>query len=331
MLTINNNLMSLNAARNFNSSYSDLSISTQRLSSGMRINSSSDDAAGLAVSELMRAEISALNQGVRNAQDAQSLLQTADGALAVIDEKLIRMKELAEQSATGTYTSVQRQIMNNEFYAMRSEITRIANSTRFNGVQLLTGELSGNGDSTATGLARDLNTGLKVHFGPTNTKAEDYYFVQIGNSTHYGLGLTSQADTATGAGGETVYDYSVWSGFGDVEDSEAEKIAAVDGEQFHILSQGNAQIALEAINAAIATKDGIRASIGSYINRLSNTISQLSIQAENIQAAESRIRDADIATEMTNFVNSQIKSQAAIAMLSQANMIPQMALSLIGG
>ena len=330
-LVINHNLMAMNAARNFNASYSDLSVSTQRLSSGMRINSSADDAAGLAISELMRAEIAALNQGVRNAQDAQSLLQTADGALAVIDEKLIRMKELAEQSATGTYTSVQRQIMNNEFYAMRSEITRIANSTRFNGVQLLTGALSGDGLSTASGLAADINSGLKIHFGPSNNKAEDYYFIQIGNATHYGLGLTSVADTATGSGGEQIYEYSSWSGYEDIMDNEANRLAAVDGEYFHVLSQGNAQLALEAINAAIATKDQIRAGLGAYINRLSNTISQLTIQAENIQAAESRIRDADVATEMTNFVNSQIKSQAAIAMLSQANMIPQMALSLISG
>ena len=109
-LVINHNLMAMNAARNLNSSYSALSTSTQRLSSGLRINTAADDAAGLAVRELMRSDISSLNQGVRNANDAISLIQTADGALQVIDEKLIRMKELAEQAATGTYTSDQRLI-----------------------------------------------------------------------------------------------------------------------------------------------------------------------------------------------------------------------------
>jgi len=247
----------------------------------MRINTSADDAAGLAVSELMRAEIAALNQGVRNAGDAQSLLYTADGALSIIDEKLVRMKELAEQSATGTYTSVQRSIMNNEFVTMRSEITRIALATRFNGVQLLNGSLS----------SQNAGLGLKIHFGPNNNRAEDYYYISIDSATETALGISALS----------------------------------------IASQPGAQSALTEINSAILSKDNVRAVIGAYINRLSNTMAQLSIQAENLQAAESRIRDVDVATEMTNFVNNQIKSQAAIAMLAQANMIPQMALTLIGG
>lgn len=279
-LVINHNLMAMTAARNFTTAYDALSVSTNRLSSGMRINSSADDAAGLAVSELMRAEIAALNQGVRNAADAQSLLQTADGALGVIDEKLIRMKELAEQSATGTYTSAQRSIMQTEFALMRSEITRIANATKFNGVYLLNGNLSGAGTD-----------GLKIHFGPTNQAAEDYYYLSINDARGSALGI----------------------------------------DELSINSQAGAQAALETLNDAITSKDNIRANIGSYINRLSNTVSQLTIQAENLQAAESRIRDADVAFEMTNFVTNQIKSQSAIAMLSQANMIPQMALTLIGG
>lgn len=279
-LVINHNLMAMTASRNFTTAYDALSASTNRLSSGMRINSSADDAAGLAVSELMRAEIAALNQGVRNAADAQSLLQTADGALGVIDEKLIRMKELAEQSATGTYTSAQRSIMQTEFALMRSEITRIANATKFNGVYLLNGNLSGAGSD-----------GLKIHFGPTNQSAEDYYFLSVDDARGSALGI----------------------------------------DALNISSQAGAQAALETLNDAITSKDNIRANIGSYINRLSNTVSQLTIQAENLQAAESRIRDADVAFEMTNFVTNQIKSQSAIAMLSQANMIPQMALTLIGG
>ena len=286
-LTINNNMMAMTVARNLTTAFNQLSGSTNKLSSGMRINTAADDAAGLAVSELMRAEIAALNQGVRNAADAQSMIQTADGGLAIIDEKLIRMKELAEQAATGTYSSVQRGIMNNEFVTMRSEITRIATAVRFNGVQLINGNLS---YTTVVTTANSVNP-LKIHFGPTNIAAEDYYFISVGDARAAALGL--------------------------------------DG--LSIASQTGAQGALEAITTAIVSKDTIRANLGAYSNRLSNTISQLTVQAENLQAAESRVRDVDVAEEMTTFTTNQIKSQAAIAMLAQANMIPQMALSLIGG
>lgn len=287
-LTINNNMMAMTVARNFNTAFNALSSSTNKLSSGMRINTAADDAAGLAVSELMRADIAALKQGVRNAADAQSLIQTADGALSIIDEKLIRMKELAEQAATGTYTSTQRTIMNNEFVTMRSEITRIANATRFNGVQLINGSLS---SSTVTTTGRNSVNPLKIHFGPTNSASEDYYFITVGDARETALGLSTLS----------------------------------------IASQTGAQAALTAITTAIVSKDTIRANLGAYSNRLSNTISQLTIQAENLQAAESRVRDVDVAEEMTTFVTNQIKSQAAIAMLAQANMTPNMALSLIGG
>lgn len=138
-LSINHNLMAANAARNLTSHYGAMGTSIQRLSSGLRINSSDDDAAGLAVRELMRSDIRTLNQGVKNANDAVSMIQTADGALEVIDEKLIRMRELAEQASTGTYTSDQRIIINDEFKQMSSEIQRIATTTEFNGIKLLDG------------------------------------------------------------------------------------------------------------------------------------------------------------------------------------------------
>jgi len=138
-LIINHNLMAMNSARNLSDHYGALSTSTQRLSSGLRINSAADDAAGLAVRELMRSDVATMNQGIRNANDAISMIQTADGALQVVDEKLIRMKELAEQAATGTYTSDQRIIIDSEFQAMMSEIQRIAKSTDFNGIKLLDG------------------------------------------------------------------------------------------------------------------------------------------------------------------------------------------------
>jgi flagellin len=297
-LVINHNMMAMNAARNLNTSYGKLSTSTQRLSSGLRINSAADDAAGLAVRELMRADISTLNQGVRNANDAISLIQTADGALQVIDEKLIRMKELAEQAATGTYTSAQRLIIDSEYQAMASEITRIASATDFNGIYLLNGNLS-SGIHNGSGLS---STGkLKVHFGSSNNSAEDYYYIQIGCSTAsaFGLGLGA-ASSAQNAGRS-------------------------------ISTQTLAQLALDQLNQAIISKDIIRANLGALQNRLENTVSNLEIQVENLQASESQISDVDVATEMTEYVREQILTQSAVAMLSQANSLPKMALSLIQG
>ncbi|MDR2368204.1 MAG: hypothetical protein LBF58_08880, partial [Deltaproteobacteria bacterium] len=170
-LVINHNMMAMNTARNLNNTYNRLNSSVQRLSSGLRINSAADDAAGLAIRELMRADISTMQQGVRNAADAISMIQTADGGMAVIDEKLTRMKELAEQAATGTYTTLQREIINSEYQAMAAEIDRIATATNFNGVKLL--------DGSITNLHGGL--GMKIHFGVGNSADEDYYFINTGD------------------------------------------------------------------------------------------------------------------------------------------------------
>lgn len=292
-LVINHNLMAMNAARNLSTTYTRLSTSVQRLSSGLRINSAADDAAGLAIREMMRTDIRVLNQGVRNANDALSMIQTADGALSVIDEKLTRMKELAEQAATGTYTSAQRLIMDSEYQAMASEITRIANATDFNGVHLLDGTLSGSGLDGSTGNQ------MKIHFGTGNSSAEDYYYIKINSATASALGVGNSI--AVGSAGYT------------------------------ISTQSAAQVALGAIDTAINSKDNIRADLGGLANRLSNTITNLTIQAENLQAAESRISDVDIATEMTEYTRNMILTQSAVAMLAQANSLPSMALSLLGG
>jgi flagellin len=305
-LVINNNLMAMNAARNLGTSYSALETSTRRLSSGLRITQASDDAAGLAVRELMRADISSLQQGIRNANDAISLIQTADGALGVIDEKLIRMKELAMQASTGTYNSDQRLIIDSEYQAMASEITRIANSTDFNGIHLLNGNLSGNPDTDHNGTGISPTGPLKIHFGTGNDSSEDYYYVAIQGSTSSAFGLGHAA--------------AAKAGLTDVEINAGKAIS----------TQALAQAAMAAINNAIISKDKIRASLGALQNRLENTVTVLEIQAENVQAAESRISDVDVATEMTEFVRNQIMTQSAVSMLAQANSLPRMALSLIG-
>ncbi len=291
---INHNLMASNVSNNLAGHYSNLQTSTQRLSSGLRINNSADDAAGLAIRELMRADIASLQQGVRNANDAISLIQTADGALGIIDEKLIRMKELAEQAATGTYDSTQRLMIESEYQAMASEITRIANATDFNNIKLLDGNLS---SDTHSGAAMKSTGKLKVHFGTANDKAEDYYYIQIGDSTASALGVGSAAGAKADA--------------------------------YTVSTQEAAQKALNGINQAIISKDKIRAHLGALQNRLENTISNLTTQAENLQAAESRISDVDVATEMTQFVRNQILTQSAVAMLSQANSMQQLAMQLV--
>ena len=622
-LTINHNLMAMNTARNLNTAYEGIATSTRRLSSGLRVGTAADDAAGLAIREMMRADIAATNQGVRNANDAVSMIQTADGALQVIDEKLIRLKELATQAATGTYTSDQRMIIDSEFQAMKSEITRIAKSTEFNGIKVLDTLINGgwtevsgpsiegpdsyqvldmisfgggmyaairntNGDevwmfdginwsqvlsNSTTGynfyekfsvynnelylgtqnpvtgaevwryngaswsntsapwdqFNRSVNS-MAVHggnlyvgtdnnaststqwipstgsevwswdgsswaqvnmdgFDGDNMKAQTnslksyngnlyagisnvgvdgevwrydggvnwtridtgglgyvYSMEEHGNQLFVGAGnkdlhsFDSSASTWTtitndgfgnqsneafsslveyngnlyastwndftrspnGTGGQ-VWELSKgqWSqvnndGFGIKTNTQIETMTVHDGKlyagtsnEFHInvdgsttdfrtgaeiwgyytdpgikihfgtgnssaedyyyvasmgasarglgvsatylKSQSQAQEALGDIDKAIVIKDNFRAQLGATQNRLSNTIQNLQIQAENLQAAESRISDVDVAQEMTTMVTNQILAQSATAMLAQANSLPKMALQLIQG
>jgi flagellin len=268
MLAIKNNLMAANAARYLGESYDALATSVERLSSGLRINSASDDAAGMAVRELMRADIAVLQQGSRNAQDGVSLLQTMEGAMQVIDNLLVRMQQLAEQAATGSYSSAQRSIMNNEFTEMANEIERIATATDFNGIKML--------DNSAT---------VSIHFGGTTDKID----------------ITGSSMTKTGLG-----------------------ISALT-----ISTDSAARTALTTLDSAINAKDTARAKFGYNINRLESTGEVLGIQAENLMAAESRISDVDVATEMATLTRNQVLAQAGTAMLAQANSIPQMALTLL--
>ena len=271
MLAIKNNLMAVNAARHLGLSYDALSRSVERLSSGLRINSAKDDAAGLAVRELMRADIVVLKQGARNALDGISMLQTMEGAMAVVDDNLVRMQQLAEQAATGTYSSAQRTIMENEFQEMREEIDRIAGATTFNGIKML--------DNSAT---------VSIHFGKLTTD----------NISISGSNITS-ASGGLNITGLTISDVA------------------------------SAKNALVTLDSAISTKDTARAKFGYKMNRLEGTISVLGIQAENLQAAESRVSDVDVATEMAEMTRNQVLAQAGISMLAQANTMPQMALTLL--
>ncbi|MHC4536514.1 MAG: flagellin N-terminal helical domain-containing protein [Planctomycetota bacterium] len=271
MLAIKNNLMAVNAARHLGQSYNALASSVERLSSGLRINSAKDDAAGLAVRELMRADIAVIQQGARNAQDGISMLQTMEGAMATIDDALVRMQQLAEQAATGSYSTAQRAIMENEFQEMRSEIDRVAGATTFNGIKML-----------------DNSASVSIHFGKLTTD----------NIAITGSNITS-ASGGLNITGLTIADVA------------------------------SAKNALTTIDSAISTKDTARAKFGYKMNRLEGTISVLNIQAENLQAAESRVSDVDVATEMAEMTRNQVLAQAGISMLAQANSMPQMALTLL--
>ena len=278
MLAIKNNLMADGAARHLGRSYEALSNSIQRLSSGLRINTAKDDAAGLAVRELMRADIAVIQQGARNAQDGISMLQTMEGAMATIDDSLIRMKELAEQAATGSYSDQQRNIMNNEFAQMAAEITRIATKTEFNTITML--------DSAAAGAAQT------IHFGIDSSGAASSITVNSVDVTAATLG--------------------------------------VDSATVNISGTAAAGTALGAVNAAIKAKDSARAMFGYMMNRIQSTNTVLNISAENLKAAESRVSDVDVAQEMAAMTRNQVLAQAGVAMLGQANSMPQMALRLLG-
>lgn len=276
---INHNILSMTAQRNIRTTQMSLDTAMERLSSGLRVNYSWDDAAAMAVSERFRAQISSMEEAERNASYNINLLATAEGALSVIDEKLIRLRALALQASNGALTSTDRSSINQEFVQLRSEINRIALTTNYNGLYLLDGSLSGNGSN-----------GIKFHIGTFNRPNEDYYFVSMGNVTSSALQLND----------------------------------------LNVLTTTSAQSAISTIDDAIQSKDTLRTNLGAYVNRLQNTILNLQISRENAVQAESEIRDADVATEMSEFVRAQILMQAGISMLGQANMIPQMISQLIG-
>lgn len=277
--SINHNVLSLTARRNIWSAQNDLDQAVTRLSSGLRVNHAWDDPAALNISERFRAQIASITEAESNANQNINALQMADGAMSVIDEKLIRMRALAIQASNGILTSTDRNALNTEFDSLRSEIERIAQVTNYNGTYLL------NGTYTATNP-----NGLKFHIDTNNTNNVDYYFVQLGNVTAGALGLSdlSLANTAV------------------------------------------AQQAIGALDSAINSKDTIRTRLGSYVNRLQNTILAHQYRHESATAAEEEIRDADIAAEMSEFVRAQIMMQSGVSMLTQANLVPQMVAQLIG-
>jgi flagellin len=278
-----NNIASLNAQRFLGANNDRLGQSVERISSGIRINRASDDAAGLAISEGLRSDIRALRQAGRNANDGVSLINITEGALNEQGSMLIRLRELASQAATGTTGSTERATIQLEFNSLRNEIDRITNTTEFNGQKLIDGSLASSIASTSQ------------------------VFIQIGidSNANSRINLNEQINL------------------------KAVTAAALSIDTLSVKTATDALTALDGISEAISTVTATRGQVGAVQNRLMRSISNLSISVENLSAAESQIRDADIAEEVALLTRNQIMVQASTAMVGQANLIPQSVLQLL--
>ena len=270
-LRVNTNVSSLTAQRNLAAVTGRLQGNFARLSSGLRIATAADDAAGLGISERMRSQIRSYGVAGRNAQDGISLTQTAEGALGEVSNNLTRMRELAVQAANGTLTTTDRATLDTEFQSLITEIDRVASDTSFNGVTLLDGTTSS----------------LSIQVG---VNSGDTIAVNLASSTAASLGISSLAVTSTAL----------------------------------------ASAALATIDTAINTVSTNRGDLGATQNRLNSVIASISNARENLSAAESRIRDVDVAAETADLTRNSIMQQAAVSVLAQANVQPQLALNLLG-
>ncbi len=358
-MRIQHNIAALNSYRNLTNNNSAVSKNLEKLSSGYKINRAGDDAAGLAISEKMRAQITGLNTAQKNAQDGVSLVQTAEGALTEVHSMLNRMVELADQSANGTYdNAVDRANLQKEIVSLKDEIDRIADSTNFNGINLLDGSLQKGAqvDITVSGnnVTKNQDGSFNIDVGNMN----DGDSITINGSTYTfkkaatgddgafkdyatleklvqkdGITLAGTIDKVKGtkAGkeltlqiGDTSADFNQMTvGVNDMH-TKALGIDAID-----ISTQDGAQKAVDLIKTAINSVSSTRGDLGAIQNRLEHTINNLSVTAENMTAAESRIRDVDMANEMMAYTKNNILVQSSQAMLAQANQIPQGVLQLL--
>jgi flagellin len=273
-LRIYNNVEAANAHRVLNNTNDALSKSMERLSSGLRINRAADDAAGLAVSEVMRSQIRGMNVASRNAQDGVSLVQVADGALGNVGNMLQRVRDLAVQAANGTLTDSQRSNLNAEVQQILTEINATGAQTEFNGIRILAGSVAAAASA------------VTLQVGANGGQAIAFTIGTVGTTALTIQGLSVSFATAASA-------------------------------------------AIASLDVAIGAITTQRANLGAIQNRLEQTINRLGVTSENLQAAESRIRDADMAAEMISFTKNQILQQSGMAMLSQANAAPQSVLSLL--
>ena len=316
-MRIQHNITALNAHRNLTNNNSSVGKSLEKLSSGYRINRAGDDAAGLAISEKMRAQITGLATAQKNANDGISLVQTAEGALTEVHSMLNRMVELATQSANGTYSTTNRQEMQKEINRLNEEIDRISKTANFNGTKLFTADNAITTSGGSTDVSTVATKKITLHVGDSHETANQLRvtFQAMSSST---LGLHSTDANFVKQLGTT--------GFFDVSGT---KEKAVTISNIDLTSADSARHAISVANAAIDMISSMRSDFGAMQNRLDHTINNLSVQEENITAAESRIRDVDMAKEMMAYTKNNILVQSAQAMLAQANQVPQGVLQLL--
>jgi Flagellin and related hook-associated proteins len=300
-MIINHNIAALNASIQLTRNQNATNSSLQKLSSGLRINSAADDAAGLAISEKMKGQINGLDQASRNAQDATSLVQTAEGALNETQSILQRMRELAVQAGNDTNTPQDRGNIQDEINSLTSEVNRIGNTTQFNTQNLLDGSLSGTSGT--------LTFQIGANSGQTMT-------LNINDMTASGLGISAVSGTLSGG-------FTSASGVSNGSNG-ASVTKALD-----VSTSANAQKAVTKIQSGLDKVSAERSQLGATINRLSHTVNNLTTSSQNLTDASSRITDVNMASEMANFTKNNILSQAAQAMLYQANQLPQGVLQLL--
>ena len=315
-MVIQHNIAAINSYRNLGTNQSGLSKNLEKLSSGYRINRAGDDAAGLAISEAMRSQINGLNQATKNAQDAVGLIQTAEGALTETHSMLQRLTTLASQSANGTYNSVARANLQAEVDQLVEEIDRIANYTDFNGIRPLAAKDPATGASNAMVTISATKSEPKATVDASGLEGANKMTFQIGPSAEETINVAQQNLTSTGIGVSQLHSRDGYTG--------------ANGVKGMVGSQEAANTAIKIINAAINVVSTYRAKLGAAQNRLEHTINNLKVTSENITAAESRIRDTDMADEITQFTKNNILLQASQSMLAQSNSVPQGILSLLG-
>lgn len=303
-LRIRTNIASVNAQRRLEVSTGNLTESMQKLASGKRINKAADDAAGLAISENLRADIRSLQQAKRNASDGVSLVQTAEGSLVETSSMLVRLRELAVQAASDTVGGTERIFLDREFLALKDEIDRIANSTEFNGTRLITGA----GGDVPEELANAEGT-----FPLEIQVSKDYYTEADGIDVQNPVNII-KIDLSN------INAYT--TGEGSLELGRAEEGTRIDNKQ-------NAQQSIATLDTAITKVNDYRSYLGAIQNRLGSTITNLGVSVENLTAAKSRVQDTDFAYETSNFTSQNILQQAGTAILGSANQQPTVALSLI--
>lgn len=365
-MRIQHNIAALNSHRNLTGNNNAVGKNLEKLSSGYRINRAGDDAAGLAISEKMRAQITGLETAQKNANDGISLVQTAEGALTEVHSMLNRMVELADQSANGTYDNeTDRANLQKELNSLRTEINRISEGTNFNGINLLDGSLDGTastsvkiGGFSISGMGTDVTSvaitlgtagdtataalgtdgALTITLNATDAAASNVATLLVdagmenakvkGTSTV--TASVAAVDTLANTGslvlqiGDTADDFNQLSVT--VANMSASSLGIGD---IDISTQEGAKNAVDLIKKAINTVSTTRGDLGANQNRLEHTINNLSVTSENMTAAESRIRDVDMAKEMMNYTKNNILVQASQAMLAQANQIPQGVLQLL--